>query len=61
VWPQVVDVAISPTGRWLAILRWKSDDDMKIEFVDLRGSELGSHVRVLEETSLVDWGHAARG
>jgi dipeptidyl aminopeptidase/acylaminoacyl peptidase len=61
VWPQVVDVAISPTGRWLAILRWKSYAGMKIEFVDVLRSDLVPDVRVLEETSLVDWGHAAGG
>ena len=61
VWPHVVDVTLSPTGRWLAILRSKSYASMNIEFVDLWSSESVPHVRVLEETSLVDWGHVARG
>jgi dipeptidyl aminopeptidase/acylaminoacyl peptidase len=60
VWPHVVDVALSASGRWLAILRWKSDADMKIQFVDLWGSELVPPVRVPEETSFVEWGQAAR-
>jgi dipeptidyl aminopeptidase/acylaminoacyl peptidase len=60
VHPQITDVALSPTGRWLALLRWKSYANMVIEFVDVSSSEHVRGIRLLEETSLADWGPEAR-
>lgn len=54
--PQVIDVALSPSGRWLAFLRWKADQNMVIQFVEVRGRERVSSIRLLEDTSFVDWG-----
>jgi hypothetical protein len=54
--PQVIDVALSPSGRWLAFLRWKSDENMVVRFVEVMGREHVRSIRLLEDTSLVDWG-----
>jgi hypothetical protein len=56
--PQITDLALSPTGRWLMLVRWKSDQDMVIEFFDLIGREHVSDVPLLEDNSLVEWGSA---
>jgi Tol biopolymer transport system component len=37
--PQVIDVALSPSGRWLAFLRWKSAENMVVQFVEIVGRE----------------------
>jgi dipeptidyl aminopeptidase/acylaminoacyl peptidase len=57
--PHVTDVALSPSGRWLAFLRWKSYADMVIEFVEISGTEHVGDIPLAEETSLVGWGRAA--
>jgi dipeptidyl aminopeptidase/acylaminoacyl peptidase len=54
--PQVTDVSLSPSGRWLAFLRWKSDQNMVIQFLEVIGNEHVGSIRLLEDTSFVDWG-----
>jgi hypothetical protein len=57
--PQILDVALSPSGRWLALLRWKSEANVVIQFVDVIGSEHVRDIRLFEDTSFVGWGAAA--
>jgi hypothetical protein len=57
--PQIIDVALSPSGRWIALFRGKSYANLRIQFEEVTGSEHVRDIRLPEETSFVDWGRAA--
>jgi WD40 repeat protein len=58
--PQIVDLALSPTGRWVALLRWTSYARLKLAFVDLTGDREARDIRLSFETGFADWGPDAR-
>jgi Tol biopolymer transport system component len=54
--PQITDFALSPSGRWLAVFRWRSYAKQGVHFVDLAGDEKAENIRVSSEGSFADWG-----
>ena len=56
--PQIADVAFSPSGRWLALLRWRAYANMAVQFVDLTGNAATRRVRLTSDASFADWGRA---
>lgn len=58
--PQIVDLALSPTGRWVALLRWTSYARLKLAFVDLTGDREARDIRLSFETGFADWEPDAR-
>ncbi len=57
--PQITDVALSPSGRWLAVFRWKSYAKGDVAFVDLTGNGEARNISLSSETSFADWGLGA--
>jgi hypothetical protein len=57
--PQITDVALSPSGRWLAVFRWRSYANLRVQFEDLMGNEQHQDIRLWSETSFADWGLTA--
>ncbi len=54
--PFTNDFALSPSGRWLALLRWRGYADSTIQFLDLVGNEPPQHISWPSEGSFADWG-----
>lgn len=57
--PQIIDVAVSPTGRWASLLRWHAYAKLRVEFVDLKGRDGAGAIRLPFETLFADWGPAS--
>jgi hypothetical protein len=57
--PQIIDVAVSPTGRWASLLRWHAYGRLRVEFVDLTGQDEAGAIRLPFETFFAGWGPAS--
>lgn len=56
--PQITDFALSPSGGWLALLKWRSDQDVVIEILDVSSGEEINEIPLHAADSLVEWGEA---
>jgi hypothetical protein len=55
--PLTIDFSISPSGRWLALLRWRSDLYQKIVFLDLTEQQRSRSV-AFSSGEILAWGTA---
>lgn len=53
---QILDLVWSPSGRWLAILRWQSSSRAEIEFLDTTDPSERFTLRRTDSPRVVDWG-----
>lgn len=53
--PLTNDFSVSPSGRWLALLRWRSDTHQKIVFLDLAGQQQSRSV-AFSSGEILAWG-----
>jgi Tol biopolymer transport system component len=54
--PLTSDFGLSPSGRWLAVLRWKSASHQEIVFVDLTEQQQSRRLAFSSLETLADWG-----
>jgi dipeptidyl aminopeptidase/acylaminoacyl peptidase len=54
--PLTTDFSLSPSGRWLAVLRWKSDSHQEIEFLSVTEHKRPRRLDFSSLQTLADWG-----
>lgn len=54
-YPYITDLVWSPSGRWLATLRWRSSFT-RIEVIDVAGGQPPSTTKRNDSPVLIDWG-----
>lgn len=54
-YPYITGLAWSPSGRWLAVLRWRSSFEQRIEVIDVRGGQAPVTTSRADSPVLVDW------
>jgi Tol biopolymer transport system component len=55
-YPYITDLVWSPSGRWLAILRWGSSFKQRIEVIDVAGGQPPNTTKRNDSPVLIDWG-----
>lgn len=55
-YPFINELAWSPSGRWLAVLRWRSDFKQAIEVIDVRDGRSVITDDRADSPVLIDWG-----
>jgi hypothetical protein len=55
-YPYIIGLTWSPSGRWLAVLRWRSSFREIIDVIDVGSGQALVTVRRVDSPMLVDWG-----
>jgi len=55
-YPYITGLVWSPSGRWLAILRWGSSFNQRIEVIDVAGGQPPTTTKRNDSPVLIDWG-----
>jgi len=55
-YPYITGLVWSPSGRWLAILRWGSSFNQRIEVIDVAGDQPTTATKRSDSPVLIDWG-----
>ncbi|HET7870261.1 MAG TPA: hypothetical protein VFM85_08080 [Actinomycetota bacterium] len=55
-YPYITGLVWSPSGRWLAVLRWRSDFKQRIDVIDVTGGQPPITAKRADSPVLVDWG-----
>jgi WD40 repeat protein len=55
-YPFITGLVWSPSGRWLAVLRWRSDFKQHIDVIDVIGGQPPITAERADSPVLVDWG-----
>jgi dipeptidyl aminopeptidase/acylaminoacyl peptidase len=55
-YPYITGLAWSPSGRWLAVLRWRSSFRQVIDVIDVESGDALITARRDDSPVLVDWG-----
>jgi Tol biopolymer transport system component len=55
-YPYITGLVWSPSGRWLAILRWGSSFKQRIEVIDVAGGQPPTTTKRNDSPVLIDWG-----
>jgi hypothetical protein len=55
-YPYIIGLVWSPSGRWLAVLRWQSSLKQRIDVIDVTGDQPPITTERADSPVLVDWG-----
>jgi Tol biopolymer transport system component len=55
-YPFINELAWSPSGQWLAVLRWRNDFKQRIDVIDVTGNRPPIRTERADSPVLIDWG-----